>query len=166
MRIFVTILLVITTCSCGTEKQSHDFKIIIEEFAMLGISVTTLTQDSLVITTRGFDFKDNISTDKKTQFKKRLTNDERNDFITSISRINLKTMRDSYYGEHLSSDNYEFTFTFDINGVTKKTTIYEYKHKEMFDLVSKINKLTPESFRIMYNEWYLTTFDANAHKKY
>ena len=150
MRTLLTLIL-LTFIPLGLNGQVTDknLKLTIRESTMAGNSYYEVTPDSILIMATYYS-----PHKKTTEFKKALSKDERQKLEKALLKIEIKELKDSYFGQDVSDDNYEFEFTFDVNGTNKKTRIYEYKHKDIFELVRQINLLLPENYLVHYDEKY------------
>lgn len=158
MRTLKTTLLLLIIYSTPTigQKDNVDFTITIDELVMLGSSKTVITKDSIITTSKNY-----LKKIRTPEFRRALTNDERGRLKRLLSKINLNKLNDSYVN-NMIDDNYEFTFTFDINNKIKVTTIYGVRHADIFKLVEQINAMLPKDCAIHYNNEYLESFETNG----
>lgn len=155
MRFTISIIFSIISLSLRGQGGTDNFKVKIDESVMTGHSYYEITQDSIVMRARHYWIK--TKTTKTTEFTKALTKDEGQKLKKAFTRINLKRLKDSYYGKDVSDDNYEFEFIFNSNGTETRTNIYEYKHKDIFEFVRQVNLLIGNDFSIHYDERYCNT---------
>lgn len=125
---------------------------------MLGGSFATITNDSIKIVSTGYSFLSDESKEIVTEFKMAMTVDEKINLAKTLKKINLKRLKRNYVGKRISYHNFEFDFIFTVDGQTKETKIYEYKHRQILNLVRLLNKYLNGKREIMYNDWYIRTF--------
>ena len=157
MKTLITAILLILLLAYQvySQDQLKKFRITIHEYSHGGDALTIITQDSIVSThfllTSWMNLKQGMSGYPETVYK-------------AISNIELEKLADNYKPKPgiLGPDGYyEFDFTFEINGKTKKTHIRGGRQEQILKFVKEINEMIPVSFQIPYNKEYLKMFEKD-----
>lgn len=152
--LITTLFAILFSFQVSAQNQLKKFRITINEHYMGGSALTIITHDSIMSThfvmkTYWMNLKQGMS-------------GYPNIVTEAIQKIEIEKLADNYYPKigDGPDDYYEFDFTFEINGKTKKTHIYGGRQEQILEFVKQINEMIPTSFQIPYNEEYLKMFES------
>jgi len=127
-------------------EKLYSYEIEIREWGMLFDNKYVITTDSIII---------NYSVIKRpARFAKEVTEGHARSICSSLEKVDMKNMKESYVDNHAPDDMPEYDFRIIRNDETKEFHIYQVKLDEIFNLVAEINKILPKEHRVGYDKEY------------